>query len=76
VVSGGSICLFPDSPIASSHWDVFNFAGEAVISLDFGGVEPCWNTAGIGAGIYAVRLKLDYLDGRRATVWQKIIVTR
>jgi hypothetical protein len=74
VKAGGSVCLYPDAPIASSHLDVFDLMGESLKSLNFAGGQPCWNTAGMGAGIYAVRMKLVYADGRSGTFWQKIIV--
>ncbi len=76
VTKGGTICLYPDRTIQSSQWDIFNFMGESQASLAFStGLNDCWNTAGAAAGVYMVRVKLDYADGTKATIWKKIVIT-
>ncbi|HUO57778.1 MAG TPA: hypothetical protein VMV05_06340, partial [bacterium] len=76
VPRGGNICLYPDRPILGSQWDVFSFTGESVASLNFtNGANNCWPTSGIGPGVYSVRLKLNYADGTRSTLWKKIVVS-
>jgi xanthomonalisin len=76
VSKGGTICLYPDRPIQSSQWDVFNFVGESQASLSFStAFNNCWNTAGMGAGVYMVRVKLVYADSTDATLWKKIVIT-
>ena len=76
VSKGGTICLYPDRPIQSSQWDVFNFVGESQASLSFStAFNNCWNTTGMGAGVYMVRVKLAYADGTHATLWKKIVIT-
>ncbi len=76
VPKGGTICLYPDRPIQSSQWDVFNFIGESQASISFSsGLNDCWNTAGTAAGVYLVRVKLDYADNTKATIWKKIVIT-
>jgi photosystem II stability/assembly factor-like uncharacterized protein len=75
VSKGGSICLYPDKPIQSSQWDVFNFVGQSQASLSFStAFNNCWNTTGVGAGVYLARVKLVYADGTLKTLWQKIVI--
>ncbi len=75
VSRGGKICLFPDYPILNSQWDVFNFTGESVAGFSFPDSQKnCWDTAGIGPGVYMVRIKLKYADGSDGVVWKKIII--
>jgi hypothetical protein len=74
---GTPVCLYPDAPIVSSHWDIFNFVGESVASLDFGATaQDCWDTAGVAPGLYLVRLKIVYADGSTQTSWHKVVVTQ
>ncbi len=76
VSKGGTICLYPDKPIQSSQWDVFNFVRESKATLTFSsGLNDCWNTTGTAAGVYLVRVKMVYADGTKATIWKKIVIT-
>jgi subtilase family serine protease len=76
VSKGDTICLYPDRPIQSSQWDVFNFVGESQASLSFStAFNNCWNTTGMGAGVYMVRVKMVYADGTNTTLWKKIVIT-
>lgn len=75
VSKGGTICMYPDNPIAGSQWDIFTFTGESLASLTFlNGLKNCWDTTGVSPGVYLIRLKVNYLDGSNSTVWKKIIV--
>jgi hypothetical protein len=77
VPRNGNLCLYPDKPLVSSQWDVYNFVGESVAHTAFGSeTRPCWNTSGISPGLYSVRLKLAYLDGTTGTTWQKVLVSK
>jgi len=71
------LCLYPDKPTLSSVWDVYDLMGESVVHLSFNdGGNDCWNTQGVPPGIYAVRLKLNYMDGTQVTTWQKVLLSR
>jgi hypothetical protein len=77
VPNGGDLCLYPDKPTLSSHWDVYDWIGICVARLDFtGGNQACWNVSGLSPGIYIVRMKINYSDGSDRTTWQKIVVAR
>ena len=69
------LCLFPDKPALSSQWDVYDWVGVSIASLNFGTSNACWNVTGIPPGIYIVRIKMIYLDGSASTTWQKIVVS-
>lgn len=69
VNAGGSVCLY--SQAVSSNWTVYSVAGYRVASLNN---ETCWNTQGIGHGLYYVKLVLTFADGTTSTVWQKVVV--
>ncbi len=69
VNAGGSVCLY--SQAVSSNWTVYSVAGYRVASLSN---ETCWNTQGIGHGLYYVKLVLTFADGTTSTVWQKVVV--
>lgn len=71
---GESFCLYPDEPIGSSHWEVFNVLGVSIGSHDFTAPSACWNTAEMAPGVYFVRLKLKYFDGRETAFWKKVVV--
>ena len=77
VSRGTPLCLYPDAPILSSQWDVFNFVGESVVSLGFPSpFQNCWDTGGVAAGVYLVRLKITYANGSVLTFWRKVVVTQ
>jgi hypothetical protein len=69
VNAGGNVCLY--SQAVSSNWTVYSVAGYRVASLSN---ETCWNTQGIGHGLYYVKLVLTFADGTTSTVWQKVVV--
>jgi hypothetical protein len=75
VPRNGNLCLFPDKPYQTSHWDVYDWVGVSIASLNFGGGNACWNVQGVPPGIYIVRIKMTYLDGSSSTTWQKIVVS-
>lgn len=76
VAAGTPVCLYAEKPVASSQWTIVNFVGESVASLSFGAVSlPCWDTTGVPAGLYLVRLTIAYGDGSTATSWHKVVVT-
>jgi hypothetical protein len=73
----GYLCLYPEKPLVSSAWDVYNLVGQSIARVDFGAEgRSCWNTAGIPPGIYIVKLKLNYMDGTTGTTWQKVLVSK
>jgi hypothetical protein len=75
VQAGSPVCLYPDNPIASSQWDIFNVLAESVASLSFNSPsDNCWNTTGVAPGLYFVRLKITYADGHSMTQWRKVII--
>jgi hypothetical protein len=77
VPRGGNLCLFPDKPINSTVWDVYNLKGEFVAHLEINSTsQPCWTTVGVPPGLYLVRLNLTYSDGTTGTVWQKVVLAR
>jgi hypothetical protein len=72
---GEDICLYLDTPITGSHWDVFNVMGVLLKRIDFSNpYSDCWNTAGFTPGVYYVRLKLSHPDGTETKTWKKIVV--
>jgi hypothetical protein len=76
VKKGEAICLYPDSPIAGSKWQIHNVVGVSVANLAFDSpLGNCWNTSGVAPGIYFVRLTLAYVDGRETRAWKKVVVT-
>ncbi len=76
VSRNGNLCLFPDKPILSSHWDVYDWIGVSIASLNFGSNQGCWNVGNLPPGIYIVRIKVIYPDGSGQTNWQKVVVSR
>jgi len=78
VPRGGNLCLFPDKPISTVQWDVFNLYGEVAARFIVTALssQPCWSTIGVPPGMYIVRLKLSYGDGTAGTAWQKVVVSR
>lgn len=74
---GTAVCLYPDSPLLSSQWNIYNFVGESVASLSFGSsASNCWDTTGVAPGLYLVKLKLTYTDGTVKSDWHKVVVTQ
>ncbi|HXB97460.1 MAG TPA: alkaline phosphatase family protein, partial [bacterium] len=72
---GTPICVYYERPVASSHWDIYNLAGQKVSSLDFGGqANPCWDSSAAAPGIYMIRSALKFPDGSGKTVWNKVIL--
>jgi hypothetical protein len=75
VNAGGSICLYTTKALSSSNWTVYSVAGYRVASLSFTNqAAQCWNTQGIGHGLYYVKLVLNFADGTSATEWHKVVV--
>jgi len=71
------ICLYPDKPLSSSKWSVFDLTGRLLASKKFGREpRPCWGTAFLPPGVYVVRLELVYADGDSGTTWQKVLVSK
>lgn len=68
--------MYPDKPIQSCQWDVYDWIGASIASLNFNGNNACWNVSGVPPGIYIVRIKVIYRDGDTGTTWQKIVVAR
>jgi hypothetical protein len=67
--------VYYERPVASSHWDVYNLAGQKVSSLDFGAEpNPCWDSSAVAPGIYMIRSALKFPDGSSKTVWNKVII--
>jgi hypothetical protein len=77
VRDGDPVCLYPNDPIQSSQWEIFNLMGESLASLSFPtGQNNCWSTAGVAPGVYIVQMKLTYADGHAAVVKKKIVIVR
>ena len=75
--TGDNLCLYPEKPLASSHWEIFNLMGESIAKLSFDtGYSDCWPTQGVAPGIYLVRMKLTYADGHTETVSKRIVIRR
>ena len=75
--TGDNLCLYPEKPLASSHWEIFNLMGESIAKLSFDtGNSDCWSTAGVAPGVYLVRMKLVYADGHIETVRKRIVIRR
>ena len=70
------ICLFLDSPVASSQWDVYDMAGEGVTQLIFGSEEACWDHKGLASGLYLIRVQGVYLDGQNFDKTFKVVILR
>jgi hypothetical protein len=73
--AGGSVCLYTAQPINSSTWTIYSVAGYRVASLTFTNqTSQCWNTQGVGHGLYYVKLVLSFADGTNSTEWHKVVV--
>jgi len=73
---GENICLYPDTPISSSRWGIYTVMGVSVANLSFATPNGhCWDTSGYAPGLYFIKLKLTYSDGREAQAWKKVMVT-
>lgn len=73
--SGDNICLYTNQAIASSTWFIYSVAGYHVASLSFTNqAAQCWNTAGVGRGLYYVKLVMTFADGTSGTEWHKVVV--
>ena len=74
---GQAICLYFDKMPLATHWQVYNAAAQRVAELDFGQqVQQCWQTGGVATGVYWVKVAVDYADGSKGSVMQKVGVGR
>jgi hypothetical protein len=72
---GQPICVYYEKAVASSHWDVYNFAGKKVSALDFGNeANPCWDPTNAAPGIYMIRTSMVFNDGSSKSVWNKVVL--
>ena len=72
---GGKVILFFDQPPASSRWEISNVAGEKVAVLSFHGLtNHYWDTTGVAAGLYFVRIQITYLSGKTIQITRKAVV--
>ena len=75
IKKGEKVCLYPDAPISASRWEVYNVLGVSMADLSFDAPNGnCWDTSGFAPGLYFVRLRLTYSDGRETQAWKKIVV--
>jgi len=75
--SGDNVCFYTTSSnIASANWIVYSVAGYRVATLNFSNnpTSQCWNTAGVGHGLYYVKIELTYTNGTTANEWFKAVV--
>jgi hypothetical protein len=73
---GGDLCLYPESPIIGSRWEVYNVLGISVADRTYTSpIGNCWDTGGFAPGMYFVRLTLSYTDGKETKTWKKVVVT-
>jgi hypothetical protein len=74
VTAGTAVCLYTAQPISSSTWTIYSVAGYRVASLSFTNqASQCWNTAGVGRGLYYVKLVITFAGGT-ITEWHKVVV--
>jgi len=77
VPRNGNLTLHSDRPLYSSQWDIYDLIGESVDHAYFGpGTQAFWVTTGVPPGLYAIRLKLVYLDKVEDTIWQKVLLSK
>jgi uncharacterized protein YfaQ (DUF2300 family) len=74
--SGDSICLYSAQNVAASTWSVYSVAGYHVATVSYSNSEgsQCWNTQGVGRGLYYVKLQLTFVGGTSVTEWHKVVV--
>jgi hypothetical protein len=72
-LAGNTVHLYGPQAASSSHWDIYNIAGERVAGVDadaFGG----WDPSKVSSGIYIARVKVQCTDGSQPVVMQKLAV--
>jgi hypothetical protein len=75
--SGQQVCLTNPGSVDSATWQVFNLMGERIADISFGGEgAECWNTTGTAPGLYLVEIDVVYGDGTKATIRQKVVITK
>jgi hypothetical protein len=74
--SGDSVCLYTNQTVQASTWSIYNVAGVHMATVSFSNGEgaQCWNTQGVGRGLYYVKLQLTFVGGNTATEWHKVVV--
>jgi hypothetical protein len=74
--SGAPICLYFEEAPQSSHWEVYNAAGERVASLNFGPErDQCWEHLGVAPGIYFILGRVLGASGEKE-LKQKIAIIK
>jgi hypothetical protein len=68
--TGETLYLFPDKPIISNDWKIFNLMGEMVTEIS----ANSWSTQGVAPGVYIVEMTLTYTDGSMVTTTKKILI--
>jgi hypothetical protein len=74
--AGDPVNLYFDKAPASSSCQVYNLAGDKVLSASFDGPSASLQTGHLAPGIYAVRAVVNYQDGSTQTMFQKIVITK
>jgi hypothetical protein len=73
--AGDLVCYYTNFAPSSEEWQVYTVMGERVATLNFsGGQSGCWDTHGVGKGLYYVRIKTTTPGGQVVSETIKAVI--
>lgn len=73
--SGQAATIYFENRPRHTVWDVYGLDQKKVAHLEFGAsAAQSWQTAGIPPGLYYVRLRVEYMNGKKNDLVRKILI--
>jgi hypothetical protein len=73
--AGDLVCYYTQAAPLSEEWEIYSVLGERVATLSFmGGQSGCWDTHGVGKGLYFVKIKTTLVGGTVETQIIKAVI--
>jgi hypothetical protein len=72
---GDKMCLYFTQAPSTSIMEIYNLSGEKIGSVSTQGADGhCWDTTNAAPGVYFVKINIVYADGKKETIWRKVVI--